>query len=74
MVRVLTYRGYRVSVFAEAGGQHHEAHCHVYWSDGSCVIAIESLRVLAGQADRVALQLVRDNQERIRAVWSQLNP
>ncbi len=74
MVRVVTQGRYRVYVYAEVGGQHHAPHCHVEWADGSCVVDLDTLAVLRGQAIRTAVDLVRDHIGAIRAAWDQLNP
>ena len=73
MVRVLTQGSYRVSVYAEVGGQHHEPHCHVQWPDGSCVMSLADLRVLRGRANATALQIVSAHWGQITAAWNRLN-
>lgn len=74
VVRVVTHARYRVYVYPEEGGQHNLPHCHVYWADGSCVVGIETLHVLAGDVDRQAVLLVSEYQEHILAAWQRLNP
>ncbi len=74
MVRVVTQGRYKVYVYAEVGGQHHAPHCHVEWTDGSCVVDLDTLVALRGNADRRAVEIVSDNIGAIQAVWDLLNP
>jgi hypothetical protein len=74
MVRVVTQGRYRVYVYPEVGGRHHSPRCHVEWADGSCVIDLDTLAVIAGQATRQARLLVRQHEAQIRAAWDLLNP
>ncbi len=74
MVRVVSQGRYRIYVRAEEGVRHHRPHCHVEWADGRCVIALDTLDVLAGHATPTALHLVAAHWEELQAAWSRLNP
>ncbi|GEM_PF-3028653 len=66
---------YAIYVYREIGGVHHLPHCHVRWADGSVVVALPTLDVIAGgQLPRDARKLVADNLEKILKAWYQLNP
>jgi hypothetical protein len=47
-MKVLQVGKYAVYVYREVGGSHHLPHCHVRWPDGSIVVALPSLDVIAG--------------------------
>jgi len=73
MVRVVTQGRLRVYVYAKKGGRHNAPHCHVEWGDGACVIELGALLVLRGDANRRAIELVRDNEGQIWTAWNRLN-
>jgi hypothetical protein len=51
------------------------AHCHVYWPDGACVIALADGRLLVGQEPTPdASRLVRDHLDELREAWERMNP
>ncbi|MGH7600781.1 MAG: DUF4160 domain-containing protein [bacterium] len=73
-MKVLQVGKYAVYVYREIGGSHHLPHCHVRWSDGSVVVALPSLDVIAGgRLPRGAGELVADHLEEIWEAWNQLN-
>ncbi len=74
MVRVVSQGRYRIYVWAEEGVRHHRPHCHVEWADGRCVVALDTLDVLAGHATPAALHLVVAHWDELQAAWSRLNP
>lgn len=71
---MLTVGNYRVYVWAEEGGKHHRPHCHVFWPDGRCVVAIDTVEILAGTPSSRAVQIVSAHLDIIRAEWARLNP
>lgn len=75
MVRIAARDNVRIYVYGnEAGQPHHTPHCHVYWPDGSCVVALDSLSVLRGDAmTRAARVLLEENARTARLVWEELN-
>jgi len=74
MVRVIRRGRYRVYVFPESGERHHRPHCHIYWPDGSAVVALDDLRVLEG--DRLSTEaraLLQEFEQALWQAWSALN-
>lgn len=73
-MRVLQLGKYAIYVYREVGGSHHLPHCHVRWSDGSVVVALPTLEVIAGgQLPREAQKLVANHLDEIWNAWNQLN-
>jgi len=75
MVRIVARDKIRIYVYAnEAGQPHHTPHCHVYWAEGSSVVALDSLGVLRGDAlTRAARVLIEEYAHAARAAWEELN-
>jgi hypothetical protein len=75
MVRIAARNNIRIYVYAnEAGQPHHAPHCHVYWPDGSSVVALDSLSVLRGDAlTRAARVLLEEHALAARIAWEELN-
>jgi len=74
-MKVLQLGKYAIYVYREIGGAHHLPHCHVRWVEGSVVVALPILDVIAGgQLPREARKLVVDNLDKILKAWYQLNP
>ena len=69
----MTVGAYRVYVYREKGVRRHVIHCHVYWPDGSCVVDIDTMELLAGADDARARQIVRDYLDAIVAKWNEVN-
>jgi hypothetical protein len=75
MVKVVQRGRFRVYVWPERGQQHHLPHCHVFWSDGESVVALDTSQVLAGpDLPAEARDLIREHRSRIRRAWRRLNP
>lgn len=73
-MRVIQSGKYAIYVYREIGGSHHLPHCHVRWADGSVVVALPTLEVIAGgQLPREAEQIVADHLEEICEAWDQVN-
>jgi len=75
MVRIVACDNIRIYVYAnEAGQPHHTPHCHVYWPDGSCVVALDSLSVLRGdELTKAARTLIEEHVQTARTAWEELN-
>ena len=74
MVRVLHCGRFRVYIYKEIGGQHHEPHCHVYWPDGDCSVGLADLAVLDGDPmpDSV-FDVLNRNRDLLWTAWHSLN-
>ena len=75
MVRIAARDNIRIYVYAnEIGQPHHTPHCHLYWPDGSCVVALDTLSVLRGdELPRAARTLLAEHAHAARVVWEELN-
>lgn len=74
MVRVLVFRNYRVYIFSEVGGKHHEPHCHVMWPDGRSSVSLVDFEILAGGAlPRRVIEFLRLHQSDLMEFWRVLH-
>jgi hypothetical protein len=75
MVRVITYRKYKVYVYAEYGQPHHLPHRDVIWPDGEAQVSLPNLQVIIGDPlPREMLTVLVSNRARLVAAWNALNP
>lgn len=75
MVRVAERDKVRIYVYGnEAVQPHHLAHCHVYWPDGSAVVALDNLAVLRGDdVPARARRLLEEHIAAAREAWEAQN-
>ena len=75
MVRIVGRDKIRIYVYSnEAGQPHHIPHCHVYWPEGSCVVALDSLSILRGDdLPRAVRDLMEEAAPAARSAWEELN-
>lgn len=79
MPKVFQIGNVRVYVYAETGGRHYLAHCHIYVGNASAyVVTIEDgVRVLdpdGAVLPRKVRILVMEHLEKIRDAWNTNNP
>jgi hypothetical protein len=75
VVTVIRQGRFRICVYAEVGHRHHRPHCHVYWTDGSSSVDLQTLTVLDGHSlPADALALLRTFQTVLWFAWYTLNP
>lgn len=73
-MKVLEVGRFSVYVYYEVGQPHHLPHCHVRWEGKDTVIALPSLKVLAGESlPKAGRQLLIANLEEIVEAWGELN-
>jgi hypothetical protein len=64
-----------LSVFAEEGGRHKAAHCHVSWPDGDARLSLPSLRKIVGVSPPgQAIALAREYLPELCDEWTRQNP
>jgi Domain of unknown function (DUF4160) len=74
MVQVVRRGRIRIAVYPETGERHNTPHCHVYWPDGRCSIALDTMRLLAGkQPPAGAWRLLDEFRDDLRRAWTALN-
>ncbi len=75
VVKVSSCGNISVYVYPEGGGRHHLPHCHVYWPDGSAIVALPTLMKIAGhELPPKAQILLCSRLEKICTQWDELNP
>lgn len=73
-MRVIDFDGFTVYVYREIGQPHHLPHCHVRWEEHETVVALPTLRVLAGsRLPQNARRFLVEHMEEIYASWNRLN-
>ena len=74
MVRVLQFGSFKVYIYPETGGRHHEPHCHVYWPDGICSVGLNDMQVLGGiEVPRNVRAFLELHQAELWEAWRRLN-
>jgi hypothetical protein len=74
MPAVLRFGRYTVYIYAEDTDRHHLPHCHVRWADGSAVVALTGMLVLAGNLPRATRTVLREHAAELVTEWNRLNP
>ncbi|HLZ71623.1 MAG TPA: DUF4160 domain-containing protein [Dehalococcoidia bacterium] len=74
MPAVLRFGPYSVYVYAERGGRHHGAHCHVRWAEHEASVALPEIEPMHGaKLPGSVLMVLRDHVDVLNNAWIALN-